>query len=252
MAWPTYPTAQNCRNGTTPASLPLAVGPRNLDHFTTRMAELTRKSVGSVPGMIPVLGCSMGNYVPWSRLSPYAVDYTITGNDLRKVMHQIADDHEMSWFHDGTVRGPYPVKGVNYWTQAAGIVIYGLLQNHLNQEALEGYSSADTLVSATGMLQKIAAWLTGPLVIYECTPVLANNGNPGITSANIEAINSVMQTIFLNRANTVLIQNAYKFKDSNGHLNPAYSLDGLHLNAAGIAIQIADGRAALTTLGIGG
>lgn len=249
MTWPTFPTATNCRSGT-PVTPPSAVGPRDPEHFYIRSHELARKSIGTIPGSLIVLGCSMGNYVPVNAFSPFAIDYTVTGNDLRKLLHQIADDHQMQWYYDGGFKGTYDIKGIDNWSAACGVLIYGLIHNHLNQEALAGYSKADSIGTAKSMLEQIASWLTGPLVIFEGTPVMDNNGAPGITNSQINLVNQEMQTVFGSRADTILIQNSDDFRDSNGALDAQYSHDGLHLNRAGIDIQVAAGRAALATLGL--
>lgn len=249
MTWPAFPPSTNCRNGT-PVTPPVAVGPRDPEHFYIRSHELSRKSVGTIPGSLIVLGCSMGNYVPFNTVSPFAIDYSISGNDLRKVLHQIADDHQMQWYYDGGFKGTYDIKGIGSWSNAGGVLIYGLIHNHLNQEALAGYTEAESVGTAKVMLEQIAAWLTGPLVIFEGTPVLDSNGAPGITNEQINLINQEMQTIFGSRPDTVLVQNSGSFRDAGGALDPQYSLDGLHLNRTGIDIQVAAGRAALATLGL--
>lgn len=246
------PTATHCRNGTPFNTIPLAVGPRDPEYFYSRQHELARKAVGMEPGSILVFGSSAMNFIPVCRFSPYAIDYSISGVDIRRFMHQMADAHDMGWYYNGAVQKTLPMPSLDCWDQAGGVIIYGLVHTHLNQEAQGGYTAAESVASAQMMFEKIAAYLTGPLVIFEGTPVNEATVSVGNTNAQIDAINAVMATIFGSRANTVLVQNAYKFKDANGKLDPAYELSGgLYLNSAGVDIIVEDGRAALTSLGIG-
>jgi hypothetical protein len=248
MAWPTFPTSVDCLNGTAPPP-PGVIGPRDPSYFVNRMAEVSRKGYGMEDGSIVVLGCSHGNYVPFSKMTPYAVDYTIAGNDLRYAINQLAGDHTLAWTHNSTTNN-YAMKGLTDLDRAGGVIIYGLIHNHINMEMSEWNNSGDMLADAELMLEQLADWLTGPLLIFEDSPVIESLASYGVTNARIDAINTMKHTIFGSRSDTYLVELNTDFKDTGGELKSAYSLDGCHLSQAGIDEVVARAKVGLTALGL--
>lgn len=206
---PAWPTGVNCLGGTVP-SLPSSPA-FDLAPYT-RMDDELRSGWGAY------LGSSVTEETDVTQTHAACVNRGIGGNTYAGILNQMS---------------VYPA------LHRAGFVI---LEIGINDA---GYTAWADMMDR---LDKIYAWLTGPLVVLSLIP----QGSGSLSLATMNALNAAMVTKLTGRANCALVDVTTPLQDTDGFMKASYSLDSIreHPNTAGKAIIRARVQAGLAALGI--
>lgn len=234
MTWPTFPTAVDCLAGTTPSTIPGFCQTngqylQDIAHYNEMMGVFGKMSV--TPGSVICLGDSLTETLQVTRTSPFAVNIGVSGDTLRGLLNRLSN-----------------TPGIH---QAGAVILMGMPINDTGIElqwpanATQAQRDQWMLEDVNLFLQYVAAWLTGPLVVWNLLPIDKTRYSTPVSIAQIATINGYFATIFGSRSNTVLLD-----ARDGGFDATTDTWDGIHPNSAGQAIIHAMNRTALTALGV--
>ena len=202
------------------------------------MAEpyLTRRLNNMPDGIVGVFGDSILQATHETLISPFAVNFALGGQSLRRLHNSLLTD--------------FPFMQ----SAGAGVIMCGV--NDLSNTTYYGPRNATTPDAAAGTVLLIygflKAYLTGKWVICHLLP--CNESVTGATGYNAQVahVNANIQAAMAGSAASIqFVPVNPEFVDSNGQLKAAYHIgDGQHLNKAGSALLAAGIHQALVNLGI--
>lgn len=230
-----WPAPLNLLGGTIPATMSVAIAGDGAPGGAIAEPYNTRKLDNLPNGTVGIFGDSILQSISENLISPFAVNYALGGQSLRRIVNslRLTNFVFMGVGGAGVLQG-----GVNDLSNTS---YYGPRSNH--QAALQVLSIYQT---------KVAPFLTGKWVIVDLLP--CNEPITGAVgyNAQVAEVNASLAAQFATTAATIAYVHTNPILlDAAGNLKAIYALaDGQHPNKAGAAIIAADIYAALHTLGI--
>lgn len=200
---------------------------QDLGYLNSRSVTFDRLEPQLSSMSIPMYGDSITEAMDASQIGPHVVLMGINGGTMR------------DWFgrvNRSLVSGPAVIH-----SSQAGIWALGI-----NDTQYEYQTGAPQ--NPPYLVDLAAGWMTGKWVIIKILPVNETMYS-GVTNAQIDAVNAHTQTVFGGRSGFAIVD-AKSVLAPSGQLLPAYTIDGLHLSAAGYAQLYPLIQAALSSLAV--
>ena len=239
----TLPTPLNCLNGTNGVSY-CGLDPSSVvssGYWGSWKSSAARKNKTMPGGTILVFTCSNGDYIANTALGPEFMVLNCWGQSIR---------HLGQLFNDPAIAA--------MCQRAGAIVLYGFLQNWIDQEYAQGRSETQVLGSSGNVpyiLQGVANWLTGKGVIVEATPVRDANLPTGsyCTNARMDSINNYVHSIFGNKTGWEVAEVNATLKGGGSELATTYydAAEHPHVNDVALTnVIIPEIKSKLVGLGV--
>ena len=220
----------------TPSIVSTVSAEQDLGYLNSRSVTFDRLQPQLSSMAIPMYGDSITEAMDGSQIGPHVVLMGINGSTMR------------DWFgrvNRSLVAGPAISRNSQADVWAMGV----------NDTEYEYYTGSPQ--NPPYLIDLAAAWMTGKWVIVKILPInetmfWAQSGCPmctALTNARIDAVNTHTQTVFAGRSGFAIVD-AKSVLAPSGQLLPAYTIDGLHLSAAGYAQLYPLIQAALVSLGV--
>lgn len=196
----------------TPASAVTIAAEQDLGYLNSRSVTFDRLQPQLRGTSIPMYGDSITEAMDVSHIGPNVVAMGINGSTIRDFLGRV---------NRSLVSGPSIIHNCQ-----AGILALGI--NDTQYEYQHGAPQ-----NPPYLIDLAAGWMTGKWVIIKILPV--NEAMyTGVTNAQIDAVNAEFDFDFGGRSGFVIVD-AKSVLAPSGQLLPAYTIDGLHLSAAGYA-----------------
>lgn len=216
----------DCLAGTS-ATASVIAAEQDLNYLNSRSVTFDRLQSQLRNTSVPMYGDSITEAMDVSQLSANVVNMGINGSTMRDFLGRV---------------NRTPTSGTPIVHHCAG-AIFAL---GINDTQYEYQHSAPQ--NPPYLIDLISGWMTGKWVIVKILPINSTMYS-SVTNASIDAVNAHTQTVFAGRSGFALVD-AKSTLAPSGDLLPAYTLDGLHLSAAGYAQLYPLIQTAMTTLGI--
>lgn len=204
----TFPIPVDCLAGPKP-TIPAMIGAeQDLNYYNSRCVSFDRQHLNAPAGSIPFIGDSITEGMALSSVTPYALNMGINGDTMRGVLNRLGRGGAGSVLHRA----------------GAAVLMIGI--NDICYEKSNAYANC------TFMWDLLSPWLTGKWVLVKVLPINENMFH-STTNATIKRINDYMYLRYMGRFPIVDVTEQLSL---NGQLNPAYTLDGCHLNGAGYEV----------------
>lgn len=205
---PAWPSGVDCLAGTLPTPMPVMIpAEQDISYYDKKVFSFNRIHLNSPPGSIVFLGDSITEGMAINSVSPYGLNFGISGDTMRGVLNRINSLGSQNTIHRA----------------GAGVLLIGI--NDICFEGVNAYGNC------TFMWNLLASWMTGKWVIVLTLPINETMFT-ATTNAEIDSINDYAKTKFANRAGFTVIDTKPTLAPS-GQLLPAYTIDGIHLSATG-------------------
>lgn len=213
-------------NGT-PATAVTIGDEQDLDYLNSREVTFDRLQPQLRSTSIPIYGDSITEAMDVSQIGPNVVNMGINGSTIRDFLGRI----------NRSLVNRAPI----IHNCAAGIFALGV-----NDTQYEDQHGAPQ--NPPYLVDLALGWMTGKWVIVKILPVNESMYS-GVTNAQIDAVNAEIEADFGNRSGFGAVD-AKSVLAPSGQLLPAYTIDGLHLSAAGYALLYPLITAAIVSLGV--
>lgn len=228
LALMTTPSAAiDCLAGTSPGVIATISIEQDLGYLNSRSVTFDRLQGQLRDGFIPMYGDSITEAMDTSQISPLIINMGINGSTIRD-------------FLDRVNRTPTSGTAIVHRASAC-IFAFGI-----NDTQYEDQNGAPQ--NPPYLIDLSAAWMTGKWVIVKILPV-NESIYANVTNAQIDAVNAHTQTVFGSRSGFAIVD-AKSVLAPAGQLLPAYTIDGLHLSAAGYAQLYPLIQAAMNSLSV--
>lgn len=211
----------------TPGSAVTIAAEQDLGYLNSRSVTFDRLQSQLQDTSIPRYADSIGEAMDVSQIGSHVVNMGINGSTLRDFLGRV---------NRSLVSGS-PI--VHH--SAAAILAIGI--NDTQYEYQHGAPQ-----NPPYLIDLAAGWMTGKWVIVKILPVNETMYH-SVTNAQIDAVNAHIQAVFGNRPGFAIVD-AKAVLAPNGQLDPANTIDGLHLSAAGYAKYYPLEQAALAQLAV--
>lgn len=206
----------DCLAGLEPSPHPVTIAAeQDLTYLNSRTVTFDRLEPQLPDGYIPMYGDSITEAMNTEAINPLVVNMGINGSTMR------------DWF--GRVNRSN-VAGSPICRRAGG-AIWALGINDTQYEYQNGAPQ-----NPPYLMDLASAWMTGKWIIILILPV-NETMYASVTNAEIDAVNAHTKTIMAGRSGFVVVD-AKPTLAPQGQLLPQYTIDGLHLSAAGYAALI--------------
>jgi lysophospholipase L1-like esterase len=196
----------------TPATVSTISAEQDLNYLNSRSVTFDRLQPQLTSAAVPIYGDSITEAMDTGLIGPNVIGMGINGSTLRDFFGRV---------------NRTPVSGVPIIHNcAAGILALGI--NDIQYEYQAGSPQ-----NVPYMIDLLSGWMTGHWIIVKVLPINESLYS-GVTNAQIDAVNAHTQSVFGKRAGFAVVD-AKSTLAPNGQLLPAYTIDGLHLSAAGYA-----------------
>lgn len=219
--------AVDCLAGTSPGVIATMSQEQDLGYLNSRSVTFDRLQGQLRDGYIPRYADSIGEAMDTSQISPLIVNLGINGSTIRDFLDR--------------VNRPPLVGAAMVHRASACIFALGI-----NDTQYEDQTGAPQ--NPPYLIDLAAAWMTGKWVIVKILPVNEAMYH-SVTNAQIDAVNAHTQAVFGDRPGFAIVD-AKAALAPTGQLDPANTIDGLHLSAAGYAKYYPLEQAALASLGV--
>lgn len=204
---------------------------QDFTYFNSRCSYFDRQDINMADGTVHFIGDSNIDGMDLSPAWPAALNRGIGGDTFRGVLNRINRGGSANSIH------------------RAGAVVIMIGGN----DAF--YESDGGVLNLPFMWDQIAPAMTGKWVVCHMLPVglgnlFAHNGKDGAAlNTCIDTTNAYIDAKFAGNPNVAIV-NVKAALAPNGYLDPANTIDGVHLNKAGCDIWRPAVKTALTSLGV--
>lgn len=216
----------DCLAGT-PSSATVISLEQDMSYLNSRSVTFDRLQGQLRDTSIPMYGDSITEAMDTSQIDVNIVNMGINGSTMRDFLDRV---------------NRTPITGTPIVHHCAG-AIFALGINDTQYEYQNGDSQ-----NPPYLIDLISAWMTGKWVIVKILPI-NESMYTAVTNADIDAVNAHTQSVFSSRTNFAIVD-AKSTLAPSGQLLQTYTIDGLHLSAAGYAQLYPLIQTALTSLGI--
>jgi lysophospholipase L1-like esterase len=179
-------------------------------HWNSMTTYFSRMATNIPDGAVLFIGDSNIQGMCTSAINPHSVNMGIGGDIMRGVIHRTKTYEPLS---------------------RAGCVVIWIGTNDFYAEG------ANWLGNMQLMVTKIMNHFDGGPVIYCTIPPIASGSQSGyFQQANIDTINAYIVSQAPSYPHVTVLDTATPLKNGTSYLHSSYSLDGIHLNAAGQAM----------------
>lgn len=218
---PTLPTAVDCLAGTNPNWTSSNMYSDELNETAWINARNGFKvTMSTAPsGSIMLLGDSMLANLYEEEISPYALNFGISGESSRQLLYRLNENDS---------------NGQPNLIHRAGAVV--LLTGINDGSDSRNGSQSNAAITVTQIYDKISGWLTGKVVIVKLVKLNTSVFSTPSNTAFVDYVNNWITTEFGGRSGFAIVDVNPTVAPS-GTLLSQYSTDGQHLNtAAGRAV----------------
>ena len=199
--------------GGTPSIVATVAAEQDLDYLNSRTVTFDRLQPQLPTNRIPMFGDSITEAMDTSAISPLIVNMGINGSTMRD-------------FFGRANRSSIAGSPISRVTVLGCIWALGI-----NDTQYEYQTGAPQ--NPPYLIDLFSAWATGNWIVIKILPVNETMYS-GITNVHIDAVNAEITTDFAARTGFIIVD-AKSTLAPAGQLLPAYTIDGLHLSAAGYA-----------------
>lgn len=211
----------------TPASAVTIAAEQDLGFLNSMSVTFDRLETQLRTTSIPMYGDSITQAMDVSQIGPNIVNMGINGSTIRDFLGRV----------NRSLLGGAAISRHS----AAAIFAIGI--NDTQYEYQHGAPQ-----NPPYLMDLAAGWMTGKWVIIKILPVNETMYS-SVTNASIDAVNAHTQAVFGGRSGFAIVD-AKSMLAPSGQLLPAYTIDGLHLSAAGYAQLYPLIQAALASLAV--
>jgi lysophospholipase L1-like esterase len=211
----------------TPASAVTISSEQDLGYLNSRSVTFDRLQPQLRTSSIPMYGDSITEAMDVSQIGTNVVNMGVNGSTIRDFLGRV---------NRSEVSGPAIIHNCQ-----AGIFALGI-----NDTQYEYQNGAPQ--NPPYLIDLASGWMTGKWVIVKILPVNETMYS-GVTNSEIDAVNIEFDKDFGNRTGFVIID-AKSALAPTGQLDPANTIDGLHLSATGYAKLYPLIQSAISSLGI--
>jgi lysophospholipase L1-like esterase len=196
----------------TPGSAVTIAAEQDLGYLNSRSVTFDRLETQLRTTSIPMYGDSITEAMDGSQIGPNVVLMGINGGTIRDFLGRVNRS----------------LLGGTAIVHHSAAAIFALGINDTQYEYQHGAPQ-----NPPYLMDLACGWMTGKWVIIKILPVNETMYS-SVTNASIDAVNAHTQVIFGSRSGFVIVD-AKSVLAPDGQLLPAYTIDGLHLSAAGYA-----------------